>query len=118
MQKGGTPPHYRHRFKGCRVGVHVLYLVLPSTSEVWKKLQTDSVRPWKRSLAALQVSCHPVGGGGALYSAPPLFPVAAAFVHLIGQENHEWGVWMLFMALQSHQLNKQVPRVLYTCHVC
>ena len=37
-----------------------------------------------------------------------LFPVAAALVHLIGQENHEWGVWMLFMALQSHQLNKQV----------
>ena len=50
-----------------------------------------------------------------------LFPVAAALVHLIGQESHEWGVWMLFMALQSHQLNKQVrhtPQVLCTHWSC
>ena len=46
--------------------------------------------------------------GYSVHVLPLLFPVAAALVHLIGQENHEWGVWMLFMALQSHQLNKQV----------
>ena len=50
-----------------------------------------------------------------------LFTVAGTLVHLIGQENHEWGVWMLFMALQSHQLNKQVrhtPQVPFTYWSC
>ena len=29
-------------------------------------------------------------------------------MHLFGKENVELGVWMLFMSLQSQQLNKQV----------
>jgi sorting nexin-14 len=32
----------------------------------------------------------------------------AALIQLVGRDKHEWGMWMLFMSLQSHKLNKQL----------
>ena len=51
----------------------------------------------------------------------------AALIQLVGRDKHEWGMWMLFMSLQSHKLNKQVSRayvvpvlrlVSYFCTLC